>query len=79
MTLSYQVKPAEPGEHWIDITQGMSGHFAVEIWSNPDGPFPEPWQTGIGRYATAREAYDEAKSWADNDDLPLCRHPELES
>lgn len=45
-----------------------SGHAAICLWWNPDG-FWEPWQTGIGRYATQDEAVTEAKYWAEAEDL----------
>lgn len=47
----------------ISVTSGMSGHFAVHYWWNPEG-FPEPWDTGFGRYATQLEAEAEARQWA---------------
>jgi hypothetical protein len=63
-----------PGEHWVQLTTGMSGHFAVEVWLNNEepalGPFPEPYNTGIGRYRTPEEAAEEAVSWADDMDVP---------
>ena len=65
-----------PGSHWITTTKGMSGHFAVEVWMNdkePDlGPFPEPWETGVGRYRTEAEACVEAWHLAHDLDLPYC-------
>jgi hypothetical protein len=70
----------EPGQHWIDITHGMSGYFAVQMWLNNEdmnNPFPEPYDTGFGRYRTPKEAYEEAKDWANDNDLPLVNHPEL--
>lgn len=69
----------KPKDHWLDLTQGMSGHFAVEMWLNPDmGGFPEPWDSGIGRYETAKEAWEEAKIWAKESEIPLINHPEFE-
>jgi hypothetical protein len=48
----------------------MSGWFAVEMWYNnedyDDYGFWEPWQTGIGRYATREQAIVEAKQWAED-------------
>lgn len=51
--------------NYITTTQGMSGWFAVMLWWNPemDG-FWEPWNTGIGRYATEAEAAAEGRDWA---------------
>jgi hypothetical protein len=62
-----------PEQHWMSVTKGMSGYFAVEMWINPndgDEPFPEPWNTGIGRYVTEAEAYEEAKMLAQLDGMP---------
>lgn len=58
-----------PRTSYITITSGMSGHFAVEVWWNPEG-FWEPYQTGYGRYATEEEADTEARAWADSDEIP---------
>jgi hypothetical protein len=53
---------------FVTTTQGMSGWFAVQYWWNdqePDiGGFWEPWDTGMGRYATESEAIQEAQMWA---------------
>ena len=57
----------KPGDHWISVTSGMSGYFAVELWLNnedTDCTFIEPYDTGYGRYATYGEAKDEAMQWA---------------
>lgn len=54
----------------ITVTQGMSGWFAVMLWWNPEmGGFPEPYQTGIGRYCTREEAKIEAKEWSEAEGL----------
>ncbi|MFI5422912.1 MAG: hypothetical protein ACHQWH_03095 [Nitrososphaerales archaeon] len=62
-------KEVQPGDFWISTSRGMSGWFAVLIWLNPGGddfgPFAEPYDTGIGRYATKEEAVKEGKDWAD--------------
>ena len=59
--------------NFITVTQGMSGWFAVEMWYNnedyADYGFWEPWQTGVGRYATREQAIVEAKDWANDCDL----------
>jgi hypothetical protein len=64
-------KAADPSKKpYITVTEGMSGHFAVQVWWNPDlGGFWEPWDTGIGRYATQEEAITEAKDWARQDEM----------
>lgn len=62
-----------PGKHWIMPTRLGSGWSAVHWWINneePDmGPFPEPWQTGIGRYKTREEACIEVKQWAEAEEM----------
>lgn len=56
----------------IAITSGMSGYFAVLYWWNPeDGGFPEPFETGFGRYPKTLkgelDAINEAITWSEND------------
>jgi hypothetical protein len=63
-----------PKDHWITVTSGMSGWFAVEMWMNDEEPklgaFPEPWDTGLGRYRTEDEARVEAICWAHEQQMP---------
>lgn len=55
---------------YITTTTGMSGHFAVMLWWNPDlGGFWEPWDTGIGRYSNVAEAAEEGREWAASENL----------
>lgn len=54
-------------EFWIEVTSGMSGYFAVMLW-NGSG-FPEPWDTGMGRYRTSAQAEVEARQWAAEEEL----------
>jgi hypothetical protein len=64
----------KPGDHWITTTSGMSGYFAVQMWLNNEDTtcvFPEPYDTGFGRYATKAEAENEARLWAENENIPL--------
>ena len=57
---------------WITIGEGAAGWFAVMIWVNPAmGGFPEPYQTGVGRYPDRDSAIAEAEEWADSDGLEL--------
>jgi hypothetical protein len=66
----------KPGDHWISVTQGISGYFAVEMWlNNEDGndTFAEPWDSGIGRYKTYEEAKIEAMYWAVSEQLPFIK------
>jgi hypothetical protein len=67
-----EVLPA--GAHWIGVTKGMSGYFAVDYWMNgkdiPNHVFPEPWDIGMGRYATIEQAKAEALEWAKAEELP---------
>jgi len=63
----------ENHEPFITVTSGISGYFAVMLWWNDedgeDEGFWEPWNTGIGRYATRAEAEKEARYWADLEEL----------
>lgn len=57
-------------ERHISVTgPALSGYFAVMYWWHPgkndNEGFWEPWETGIGRYATKEEAIAEAKEWAE--------------
>lgn len=55
-------------KNFITTTQGMSGFFAVHMWLNEEedfGAFWEPYDTGMGRYATREEAIIEALQWAE--------------
>lgn len=54
----------------IGVTQGMSGYFAVMYWWNPEG-FPEPYETGFGRYPDRESAVLEARAWASCEDIKL--------
>jgi hypothetical protein len=55
---------------YITVTSGMSGYFAVMVWWNPEmGGFEEPWDTGIGRYHDSKQAIQEAKAWAKDQDI----------
>lgn len=73
----YKEKPEFCGVQYpyITVTSGMSGYFAVLVWLNteePDlGPFPEPYDTGEGRYETAAEAAEEGRIWAQMMELPF--------
>lgn len=52
---------------WIEVTSGMSGYFAVMLW---DGcGFPEPWETGDGRYGEPEPAEAEARRWAADENV----------
>jgi hypothetical protein len=56
---------------FVSVTEGMSGHFAVIYWWNKDmGGFWEPYDTGIGRYATEDEARVEAVVLSTSEDIP---------
>jgi hypothetical protein len=61
----------KPEQHFITLAKGMNGHFACEFWINPEGNFPEPWETGYGRYETQKEAMTEALQWAADSNLPF--------
>ena len=70
----FEIVSIKPGEQWVSITSGISGYFAVIYWLNDETPgdyFPEPWNTGIGRYRTKEEAYHEAEMIAFSEEIPL--------
>lgn len=56
----------------ITVTRGMSGYFAVmyHLARESYGTFPEPWDTGFGRYKTQAEAISEAQGWAEAEGIP---------
>lgn len=58
-----------PRRH-ITVYESLAGWKAVEVWWDPEG-FWEPWQTGVGAYATREEALAEARQWADDEHLEL--------
>ena len=62
----------KPGEHWVEVTKGGRGYFAVEVWANDqlEKPFSEPYDTGVGRYMTYVGAAEEAVMMADELGLP---------
>lgn len=47
----------------------LGGGWAAVMVGDYDG-YPEPIQTGIGRYRTSAEAVPEARSWAAADEVP---------
>lgn len=70
-TLCPSRDPGQPGPPFITTTKGMSGYFAVMYhWSKTEhGGFWEPYDTGMGRYATKAEAEAEAIAWSEMDQL----------
>lgn len=58
---------AREKEDFITVQQGIGGYFAVLMVEGEFGP--EPWQTGIGRYAHREDAVAEAQSWAYAEDV----------
>lgn len=55
---------------YITVMSSMGGWKALLLTWNPDhGGFYEPYQTGLGAYATREEAVSEAKWWAENEGL----------
>lgn len=61
------------GKAWIAVQELGSGWAAVMYhMAEEDGhTFPEPWDTGVGRYATRTEAVRDARSWADAECVPF--------
>jgi hypothetical protein len=55
---------------FITVYESIGGWKAIQYWFNPDyGGFWEPWQTGHFGYATEKEAEEDAKSWAENEEI----------
>lgn len=45
--------------------------FAIMIkWDSEEGGFWDIWQSGIGRFDNIEDAAEEARQWADAEDLP---------
>lgn len=67
-------KELKPGDHFVTVTCGMRGWFAVEMWLNnqdfPDTTFWEPWQTDDFSFRTADEARVRAIQYAAEAELP---------
>jgi hypothetical protein len=67
-------KQLQPGDHFVTITNGMRGWFAVEMWVNnvdfPGSTFWEPWQTDDFSFRTADEARVAAIQYAAMCELP---------
>jgi hypothetical protein len=62
--------------HYITVTSGMSGFFAVMRAEYEDAPGVWNWdnvQTGIGRYKTGDEAAKEGKEWAESEGIEFKR------
>lgn len=53
---------------YVTTSKGGAGWFAVMIVRDPDG-FEEPYQTGFGGYLTQGEAENEARNWAEMEEL----------
>jgi hypothetical protein len=55
---------------YVTVTSGMRGFFAVLLMWNPDhGGFWEPWTTSDSSFPTPDGAIEDAKAWADAEDL----------
>lgn len=55
---------------YATVTHGIRGFFAVIIIVNEEG-LHEPFNTGFGSYATAKEAVEEAKGMAEAEGIPF--------
>lgn len=82
MSYNYKRFEIKPGEHFITVIYLGSGWAAVEMWLNNENYnetyqeeecffFFEPYNTGIGRYATEEEAMKEANKWSESDDIRI--------
>jgi hypothetical protein len=72
---SMRIDDVKPGQKFMTVQKLGSGWAAVLMWLNnedyPGETFFEPWETGIGRYATREEALLEAREWAYDETLAL--------
>lgn len=62
----------EEHPRYVTVTEGMRGFFAVllhYVVMDDDYGFYEPWESGLGSYATPQEAADEARAWAANEEI----------
>lgn len=63
-----EIDPTLPHAPYVTVTKGLRGFFAVLVRWNPEyGGFYEPWDSGLGSYATAEEAEPEARGWASDE------------
>ncbi len=53
----------EKPKFWLEVMMLGSGWAAVLMHTAEEG-FPEPWQTGDGRYSTQDQAVAAARDWA---------------
>lgn len=60
-------------EHFVTVTHGMKGYFAVHIGLTTDeiGTYHEPYESAYFGYPTAWEALLEAMQWAEDCEMPL--------
>lgn len=67
---------------FITIYKPIAGWKAVQYWLNdkdsPGDGFWEPWQTGSFAFATKAEAEEDAKSWAEAEEIPYYPGKETE-
>ena len=56
-------------DDYITVTQGMSGHFAIQRTWDKDLGFWDVWTTGFGRYRTSEGAIREAINWAESEGM----------
>lgn len=59
--------------HRLTVSLLGSGYAAVHLVDVTDknGTYTDVQQTGIGRYATRKEAVVEARMWSQSDDIPF--------
>ena len=76
-------KQLKPGDHFITVTRGIRGWFAVEMWLNDrdieGNVFWEPWQSDDLSYRTEEEARVRAIRLAGWEDLPYLVEGEWQS
>ena len=73
--LTIKFNAVKPGGHYLTVQHLGSGWAAVEMWLNNEEPelgvFPEPWNTGFGRYARREQALAECLIWSEADEIPV--------
>jgi len=58
-------------DKFITVQKGMAGWYAVYFsWDSCWDDVPEVIQTGIGRYDNIDTAIEEAKEWAQSEQIP---------
>lgn len=71
---------SEKNTGYITVYKPIAGWKAIQMWWNKDDPnfqFWEPWQTNSWAYATKEEAIEDAKGWAEAEEIPYLESNEV--